>query len=396
VETPHDQAKILCVTAHPDDEVFCAGGTLAKYAAAGTEVMVVSATRGEAGQIRDGRAATRRTLGAIRERELRASCALLGVRHARCLDYADGTLRDVAPRALAAEVERLLQAFRPDVVITFGPDGAYGHPDHVAVSRATTDAFLRAVQSNQATLRSGGTYALPAEARLYHSHFPRSRLLLSDQLAHWLVELTERFKGTHEFVRALCVFAEESISLRYAGDHVAIRWFPAGFAIIEQGETGQSLYLVLSGAVDVIKEEADGRTHHLARLGPGEFFGELALVHRQPRSAHVVAADDVTCLVLSSHEPSPFAGRGQGARLADACPAERFPADAAEGATTCVDVTEFVGQKFAALAAHRSQYPIKPELFPPGLLRQMFGREYFVRIYPPVALEDQLLPMSPR
>jgi hypothetical protein len=229
-------------------------------------------------------------------------------------------------------------------------------------------------------------------ARLYHSHFPRSRLLLSDQLAHWLAELTERFRGTHEFVRALCVFAEESTSLRYASDHVDIRWFPAGFAIIEQGEPGSSLYLILSGNVEVIKEKGDGELQQVARLGPGEFFGELALVHRQPRSAHVVAADDVTCLVLSPGEPSPFAGRGREARLADALPLETFDEGGPEGATTCVDVSDYVDQKIAALAAHRSQYPIRPELFPPSLLRKMFGREYFVRVHPPVALEDDLRP----
>ena len=58
--------RLLCVLAHPDDEVFCAGGTLAQAAALGIETMVVSATRGEAGQIQDARIATRRTLGQVR------------------------------------------------------------------------------------------------------------------------------------------------------------------------------------------------------------------------------------------------------------------------------------------------------------------------------------------
>src|SRR5438132_8957638 len=86
--------RILGVFAHPDDETFCAGGTLAKYAAAGAEIMVVSATRGQAGQIRDARVATRRTLGQVRERELHLAWARLGVRHAACLDYEDGALMD--------------------------------------------------------------------------------------------------------------------------------------------------------------------------------------------------------------------------------------------------------------------------------------------------------------
>jgi LmbE family N-acetylglucosaminyl deacetylase len=65
------QPRILCVYAHPDDETYCTGGTIAKYVAQGAEVMVVSATRGQAGQIQDVNAATRRTLGVVREQELR-------------------------------------------------------------------------------------------------------------------------------------------------------------------------------------------------------------------------------------------------------------------------------------------------------------------------------------
>src|SRR5215471_3524044 len=87
--------RILGVFAHPDDESFCAGGTFAKYVAAGAEVMVVSATRGEAGQIRMPSVATRRTLGAVREQELHLACQRIGIQHARCLDLLDGTLKDV-------------------------------------------------------------------------------------------------------------------------------------------------------------------------------------------------------------------------------------------------------------------------------------------------------------
>ena len=87
--------RVLGLFAHPDDEVFVAGGTLAKYAAEGAEVMVISSTRGQAGQIRDSRIATRRTLGAVREQELRRSAACLGVQHAVCWDYGDGTLQSL-------------------------------------------------------------------------------------------------------------------------------------------------------------------------------------------------------------------------------------------------------------------------------------------------------------
>jgi LmbE family N-acetylglucosaminyl deacetylase len=132
--------RLLGVYAHPDDETFCAGGTLAKYAAAGADIMVVSITQGEAGQIRNARAATRRTLGQTRAQELRRACQELGVQRALCLDYGDGKHQELDQRTLVGRVTEIIRAFRPDVVLTFGEDGAYGHPDHIAVGAATDAA----------------------------------------------------------------------------------------------------------------------------------------------------------------------------------------------------------------------------------------------------------------
>jgi LmbE family N-acetylglucosaminyl deacetylase len=126
------RCRLLGVFAHPDDETFCAGGTFARYAEQGAEIMVVSATRGQAGQIRDAAAGTRRTIAAVREAELRLACDRLGITKVRCLDHVDGTLADAEFSALVDEVAEVICEFRPDVVITFGPDGGYGHPDHVA------------------------------------------------------------------------------------------------------------------------------------------------------------------------------------------------------------------------------------------------------------------------
>jgi LmbE family N-acetylglucosaminyl deacetylase len=95
---PGSARRLLGVFAHPDDEVFCAAGTMAQAAEAGAEVMIVSATRGEQGQIRDPAAATRRTLGAVRERELRAAAAELGVRRVQLLGYRTAPCRSIGPR----------------------------------------------------------------------------------------------------------------------------------------------------------------------------------------------------------------------------------------------------------------------------------------------------------
>ena len=141
--------RILGVYAHPDDEVFCAGGTLAKYVAAGAEAMVVSATRGQAGQIRSAQIATRYTLGQVREQELHLGCQRLGIQHSVCLDYGDGTLQGLNPEILIRHITEIIRSFRPDVVLTFGPDGGYGHPDHVTISDVTTAACKRAGNAAQ-------------------------------------------------------------------------------------------------------------------------------------------------------------------------------------------------------------------------------------------------------
>jgi LmbE family N-acetylglucosaminyl deacetylase len=361
-----DHPRILGIFAHPDDEVFCAGGTLARSRAAGAEVLVVSATRGQAGQIRDPRAATRRTLGAVRARELEAACAWLGVGQAYCLDYLDGTLQDVEPDRLATDVEAIIHDFSPDAVITFGPDGGYGHPDHVAISAAATRAWAGIANSSKQTA-------------LYYSHFPRRGLLLSRKLAGWLVARSRRFQGSEEFAHGLALLAESASVLGFVRDTLRVQWFPEGFSIVEQDEAGASLYLILSGGVEVVQEEVDGTRRVLRRMAAGEFFGELSVAHGGPRSASVVATEGVTCLVLSAEAPTAFTGRGAAARLTGAALGGDGEDQGLEAAI-CMDVADFLDQKLAALAAHRTQFPIRPELFPPALLHDLFGCECFVTV----------------
>ena len=389
-----DRLRLLGVFAHPDDETFCAGGTFARYSAEGAEVMVVSVTRGDAGQIRDARVATRRTLGQVRERELRLACERLGIQHAVCLEYRDGTLKDVDQEVLARDVARIIRSFRPDVVITFGDDGAYGHPDHIAVSAATTAAFLRAGYATLSPEEVAAGLAPHKPARLYHSHFPRSRMLLMDRLVPWLVEHDRRFRGTFDFVRALLLFAEETSVLHYCSDHVDVNWYPHGFYIVEQGEPATDLYLILSGQAEVIREDDNGTQHSLASLGPGEFFGEEGLAYRRPRNAHVVAVDSVTCLVISPAQPTAFAGRGEGANPELGLVAHREEQALTGRATTCIDASDYADRKIAAMAEHRTQYPLKPDMLPLSMIRDLMGREYFVRIYPPPEMETALIARS--
>ena len=104
--TSHGPMRLLGLYAHPDDETFCTGGTFARYAEQGAEIMVVSATRGEAGQIRDAGIATRRTIGQVREQELRLACTRLGVQSVRCLRHRDGALARADREILVGELTR--------------------------------------------------------------------------------------------------------------------------------------------------------------------------------------------------------------------------------------------------------------------------------------------------
>ena len=211
---PGSARRLLGVFAHPDDEVFCAGGTMARAAEAGAEVMIVSATRGEQGQIRDPAAATRRTLGAVREGELRAAAAELGVRRVEVLGYPDGALQHHRS-SLGAAIADIMRRFDPDTVITFGADGGYGHPDHVAVSEMATEAFRALVRDHH------------RGQRLYHAVFPPRRTCMAEELAHWIAGSGQRATDPAA-LQAIALFAAEAATMRLARDDVQVQWFPPG------------------------------------------------------------------------------------------------------------------------------------------------------------------------
>jgi LmbE family N-acetylglucosaminyl deacetylase len=144
--------RLMAVLAHPDDESLGIGGTLAKYASEGADVFLLSATRGDRGRYRDYRFGDPQhpgasALGAIRERELRAAASALGVQDVALLDYRDQELDRANPPQVIAAIAEHLRRVHPDVVITFGPDGAYGHPDHIAISQFTTAAVVAAADA---------------------------------------------------------------------------------------------------------------------------------------------------------------------------------------------------------------------------------------------------------
>lgn len=158
--------RLMAVLAHPDDESLGFGGTLARYAAEGIETSLVCATRGERGWTGDASAYPGPlALGRLREAELVAATAALGVADVRFLGYVDGDLRCADPAEAVARIVTELRRIRPDVVVTFGPDGAYGHPDHVAISQLATTALACAADS---TFDDGSGAESHRVAKLYY------------------------------------------------------------------------------------------------------------------------------------------------------------------------------------------------------------------------------------
>jgi len=177
--TTRQGPTLMAVLAHPDDESLGVGGTLAKYAALGVDVHLVTATRGNAGRYRGIRPGDpghpgAEALGNLRAAELQAAAAALGVRGVSLLDYQDGRLDGANPRHAVASIVRHLRQVRPDVVVTFGPDGAYGHPDHIAISQFTTAAVMAA--ADPAFTGDATDTARPSHAvtKLYYLAWPAS------------------------------------------------------------------------------------------------------------------------------------------------------------------------------------------------------------------------------
>lgn len=163
---------LMTILPHPDDESFPVGGTLARYAAAGMRVILVSATRGEAGI--PGLAPA--TAARLRSAELQAAARALGAEQVIFLDFVDGTLAKFKSD-ITARLVLLLQQYRPEAVITFGPDGISGHPDHVALSECVTRSF------RQSSLPGRLFYIAPSEATRQGCSIPPSPRQITSAVA---------------------------------------------------------------------------------------------------------------------------------------------------------------------------------------------------------------------
>lgn len=191
---PGQKPTILSVLAHPDDESFGMGGTLALYAGRGADVHLVCATRGEVGIVEDHYLDGFESIAERRESELRCAAGILGLSGVHFLDYRDsgmpGSADNLHPQALtaapveqvAARIVRSIRQLKPHVVLTFDPIGGYRHPDHIAIHNATVSAFELAGDENYP---AGGLPPFQPQ-RLYFHVIPRGYL-------RWIVRLMPLF-----------------------------------------------------------------------------------------------------------------------------------------------------------------------------------------------------------
>ena len=160
VDMESDHKVLLAVLAHPDDETFGMGGTLALYARQGVKVFLVCATRGEVGEVDPDLLRNFKSIGERREAELRCAAEKLGLSGVFFLDYRDsgmpGSPENQHPQALinapideaAGKVAGIIRQIKPQVLLTFDPIGGYRHPDHIHIHQVTVKAFALAGDPN--------------------------------------------------------------------------------------------------------------------------------------------------------------------------------------------------------------------------------------------------------
>ncbi len=164
------------------------GGTMAHYAKRGVSVNLLCATRGEWGTISDDRLATRENLGEVRTKELHNACEILGANLLGFLDCPDGNINNTDWQEIEEKIVRAIRALRPQVIVTFGLDGLYGHPDHIAVSMLTSDAFASAADA--------GCFAHQLEEGL--KPFQANKLYFAQYPDFLMRQLFERVSANHD------------------------------------------------------------------------------------------------------------------------------------------------------------------------------------------------------
>lgn len=204
-------SHIAVIASHPDDETMFAGGTLAKLASEGHELSFVLVTRGEGGEVGDPPVGPKARLGEVREEEMRCAAAVYGARRLIFLGFIDPAIEigepprriDAPPEVFSAAIARVLDELRPDIVMTHGSNGEYGHPQHVYTHEAVWDA-LRALRPWR-----------PRELLTWCANNGANaddRLTNKDDPATWWLDISPWFE--RKLAAALCHRSQHAMFLR--------------------------------------------------------------------------------------------------------------------------------------------------------------------------------------
>lgn len=247
-----NEKKLLAVVAHPDDESFGMGGTLAHYAQAGVEVHLICATRGEVGEVSPELLEGHSSIGELRERELCCAADMLGLKKVHFLDYRDsgmpGSQDNDHPKALiqashdevAKKISKLIRLIRPQVVITFDPIGGYMHPDHIAIHQATVLAYKMA-GDKKITIQGLPEFE---PKKLYFHIFPRGFLKWMIRLMPLVGKDPSKW-GKNGDINLTAIMAEEfPTHARINYKNVAKKREQASACHISQGGDKQSGYVI--------------------------------------------------------------------------------------------------------------------------------------------------------
>jgi len=166
--------KLLLVFAHPDDESFSTGGTVAKYVKSGWRADLICATRGESGSTGPVDVPTGEKLGEIRQKELEKAGVILGLSSITFLGYTDGTLGELNSGELEEGIYQYMKKEIPDCIITFDTTGISNHPDHVKTCYATTYAFQKYASWIKDQLGKNPEYSEDQAPKLYYACMPSS------------------------------------------------------------------------------------------------------------------------------------------------------------------------------------------------------------------------------
>ncbi len=162
--------RLMAILAHPDDESLGFGGALARYASEGVETSLICATLGQRGRLHgkppgDTEHPGPDRMAEIREAELRNAVEVLGIRDLTLLRYMDGAVDQVPARDAVEAIATQIRRVQPHAIVTFSPDGAYGHPDHIAISQLAMGAIVRAAD---ASFDAPGELAPHAVSKFYY------------------------------------------------------------------------------------------------------------------------------------------------------------------------------------------------------------------------------------